>query len=93
MYSSLHHCAARTNQYQSSQEIRSLAKKPLTSLRARNMKNPQKSWILKLGFVAVLLGLSGLFTYLVVQVPQLRLRAFYGDYRLESDYLNSVAYQ
>ena len=57
------------------------------------MKNQQKSVILKLGFVAVLLGLSGLFSYLIVQVPQLRLRAFHGDYSLDSDYLNSVAYQ
>ena len=57
------------------------------------MKNQQKSVILKLGFVAILLGLSGLFSYLIVQVPQLRLRAFYGDYGLDSDYLNSVAYQ
>ena len=57
------------------------------------MKDQQKSVILKIGFVSVLLGLSGLLSYLIVQVPTLRLRAFYGDYRLDSDYLNSLAYQ
>ena len=55
------------------------------------MKNQQKSVILKFGYVAVLLGLSGLFSYLIVQVPQLR--AFYGEYSLANEYLNSVAYQ
>ena len=57
------------------------------------MKNLQKSAMLKFGFVAVLLGLSGLFSYIILQVPQLRLRALYGDYRLDSEFLNSVAYQ
>ena len=46
--------------------------------------------ILKFGYVAVLLGLSGLFSYLIVQVPQLR--AFYGEYSLANEYLNGVAY-
>ena len=55
------------------------------------MKNLQKSMILKFGYVAVLLGLSGLFSYLIVQVPQLR--AFYGEYSLANEYLNTVAYQ
>ena len=49
--------------------------------------------MLKFGFVAVLLGLSGLFSYIILQVPQLRLRALYGDYGLDSEFLNSVAYQ
>lgn len=54
------------------------------------MKDHQKSVMLKFGYVAVLLGLSGLFSYLIVQVPPLR--AIYGEYGLDSEFLNSVAY-
>ena len=54
------------------------------------MKDHQKSVMLKFGYVAVLLGLSGLFSYLIVQVPSLR--AIYGEYGLDSEFLNSVAY-
>ena len=55
------------------------------------MAHHQKSLILKLGFVAILLGVSLLLTYLIVQVPQLRSR--YEVYDLSNDYLNNIAYQ
>jgi len=54
------------------------------------MANPQKSLTLKLGFVAVLLGLSGLLTYLILQVPQLR--SLYEVLNLSNDYLSSAVY-
>ena len=54
------------------------------------MVQHQKSLVLKTGYCAILLGISGLLTYIIVQVPQLR--TLYQVYNLNNDYLDSVAY-
>jgi len=50
----------------------------------------RRSLVLGVGILSIALSLAGLGTYAVVQVPSLR--SLYGEYKLENQYLNSLAY-